>query len=493
MTDDQRQEFLSLFDRYIEERLTQEEVTQLDDLLTSNEEARRLFIRYAHQHGMLHWKLSGNEGISFEALETNEKTNPTTRQDSKIIPFPRSWAALVASIALLFCGIWMGMHLFTTESETASQPITPALEPQAVAKLIETINCQWQSSSLPTAQGSLLVAGRLRLASGIAKLEFLSGATITLEAPADLEIVDSMNCVLHSGMLIANVPPPAQGFTVDTTQAKLIDYGTEFGVNVDPADGTTQVQVFEGIVDVEHSVSGEIKRMNKGIHSSIDADAIRLRDSGTPEPGMRQQRISQGNQLFDTVLTTAQGRGKDAYIQTGPQDIHTSDVLLLLKNTETPSFRRKAYLSFDLGSLGNRKIKQAEIRLTAKPSGYGFATLVQDSVFAIYGVTRDASDTWNPDALNWDNAPANGAGASEVDPDAAVFLGEFTVPMGAFEGSFTLSTPELVDFLNKDNNRLATLVLVRQTLEQRSGGLVHGFASSRHPTAAPPTLRLVTE
>ncbi len=55
----------------------------------------------------------------------------------------------------------------------------------------------------------------------------------------------------------------------------------------------------------------------------------------------------------------------------------------------------------------------------------------------------------------------------------------------------SIGGPAFVDFLKKDTNGVVTLILVRETLESDGAGLVHGFASRHHPSAEPPTLKLV--
>ena len=45
-------------------------------------------------------------------------------------------------------------------------------------------------------------------------------------------------------------------------------------------------------------------------------------------------------------------------------------------------------------------------------------------------------------------------------------------------------------FLNRDTNRVATFVLVRQTPGSGRNCLVHGFAGKNHPTLPPPTLKV---
>jgi len=57
-------------------------------------------------------------------------------------------------------------------------------------------------------------------------------------------------------------------------------------------------------------------------------------------------------------------------------------------------------------------------------------------------------------------------------------------------GAFSIEGEALAEFLNRDANRRVTLVIVRETLQTMNNAAVHGFAGNRHPTLAPPTLRL---
>ena len=114
-------------------------------------------------------------------------------------------------------------------------------------------------------------------------------------------------------------------------------------------------------------------------------------------------------------------------------------------------------------------------------------------MFTVYGVTEDALDAWSADGLTWENAPANDALSGSVVSGKTVKLGSFTMPQGVLEGVFSLSTPELATFLKRDGNKLATLMVVRETAELVGGSVVHGFAGNHHPTLKPPTLRVVVK
>jgi hypothetical protein len=91
--------------------------------------------------------------------------------------------------------------------------------------------------------------------------------------------------------------------------------------------------------------------------------------------------------------------------------------------------------------------------------------------------------------MNWENAPANVLeNGSDLLPDKTILLGEFTVPRGVQSGTFGMRGKKLARFLNDDQNRMASLVVVRTTMETRGGGLVHALASSRHPSLPAPRL-----
>jgi hypothetical protein len=169
---------------------------------------------------------------------------------------------------------------------------------------------------------------------------------------------------------------------------------------------------------------------------------------------------------------------------------HFSDTLLLVKNSPETHYLRKAFLRFDLSALRARAVADAALTLNFEASGFGYATLSPECSFAVYGVTDDAQNDWSAANLNWENAPAFSSDGGSVDTTRAVKLGAFTMPAGVVSGAYTVNTPELAAFLSRDGTRRATLIVVRETAVGKTNAAVHGFAGNRHPTLAPPTLRL---
>jgi hypothetical protein len=126
----------------------------------------------------------------------------------------------------------------------------PEIRPGAGLALVVTLEAvRWepgQAGSLH--RGSILGPGRLRLRSGRASLSFFSGVTLTLEGPADVDLVAIDRVFCRRGRLRARVPEGAKGFVVASQGSAVVDLGTEFALNVE-ADGKARVMVFEGLAE----------------------------------------------------------------------------------------------------------------------------------------------------------------------------------------------------------------------------------------------------
>jgi ferric-dicitrate binding protein FerR (iron transport regulator) len=460
-----------LCEAVVEDRLTAEQLQRLEQLVMERPEARRFYVEYMHQHACLHW--TGAAAHQPEA-QAREDQQPSLALRAGRKQSRRRWwaAAFLAASVVLALAVWL---------------MRPASA--HVATLISARSCKWDGGTLPTEVGAQLGRGRLRLAEGIAGIRFSDGAEVTLEAPADLELVSPQRCILHSGRLVAHVPTPAIGFVVDTPTAVLKDLGTEFGVNVRD-DRTADVQVFNGIVDVQHRASGQTERLLTGRNRRFATENVTDFDpQAEPAAGGSSPPLAEGARRIH--ISTAMGRGKDAYVQPLFPSEHSSDILLLVKNTKrTSDYNRKAYVAFDLAPATGTKVIEAQLSFTFTPTGMGYASEVPDATFAVYGLTDETLDSWDEKKMRWADAPGNAPGGAAVDPAKTARLGTFEIAQGTLEGSRSISGQALVDFLNRDTNGLATFILVRETLGSGRADLVHGFAAKRHPSLPPPTLKL---
>lgn len=358
-----------------------------------------------------------------------------------------------------------------------------------VATLIEAENCRWAGSDLPTAEGSGLSAGTLALTEGMATLRFKSGATVTLEAPSVLEVESAMKCRLVEGSVVADVPESAHGFTIDTAKMEVIDLGTRFGVTTTPL-GDSNVFVFEGEVKVHREDLPEAKHVFAG-------NSLVSKVGATPEQSDQEVRRVEATAASPgpgwTAVTTATGRGRDAYIRRGdahgPTGAHP---LLMVKHTDlAPNNERRALLSFDLAGVDRASLRSAKLALKIESSGLGFSSLVPDSRFAVYGIVDKSAAAWSEETLTWKTAGS--LVADSIAENTAVRLAEFEIRKGSPNTLIEVESDAFRDFLRTRDGEIVHLMLVRETGESDQQGLVHAFASKEHPTAPAPTLWLQTE
>ncbi len=471
---DSKTELLELCDRLLDGDFTLEDRARLETLVLGSPDMRRLYVEVLNEHAALRQNASRLGPASLaEVLNVMPEEGA---DEGKIVRanFPRWPLQLAAAVAVCFAVWWLA----------------PRPSEKALARLVETNGARWENSTLPTTPGSALRAGRLRLAEGVARIVFRSGAEVSLEGPAELELTGANACFLHSGALTAHVPEPAHGFLVGTANARLIDHGTDFGISTDTA-GHAQVQVLQGEVELQHDRSGEKLRLLTKESATITSERFKSSDKSEGEPDrFAFDRTANLQHPPTLTLTTAGGAGDAAYAVSPGTKTHFSDTLLLVKNDPGEAYRRKAFLRFDLAPLRDRRVAEALLTLNFEATGFGYASLTGEHVFAVYGLTDDAQDAWLADTLTWENAPAFSPEAGTVDRARAVKLGTFTTPRGVVGGTYSIEGAALADFLNADINRQATLIVVRETSDEKGKGAVHGFAGNRHPTLAPPTLRL---
>ncbi len=149
----------------------------------------------------------------------------------------------------------------------------------------------------------------------MATIRFKSGATVTLEAPSVLEVESAMRLPARRGIRRRRCAESAHGFTIDTTKMEVIDLGTRFGVTTTPL-GDSNVFVFEGEVKVnrddlpepKHVFAGKSLVSKAGATPQQTDQEVRRVEAPTASPGPDW-----------TAITTATGRGRDAYLRRGDQ------------------------------------------------------------------------------------------------------------------------------------------------------------------------------
>ncbi|MEM8911561.1 MAG: iron dicitrate transport regulator FecR [Planctomycetota bacterium] len=346
--------------------------------------------------------------------------------------------------------------------------------PRTIAKITSNEGAAWESH-LPTIEGARLRPGLLRLRSGLATIEFDSGASVVLEAPSDFELVSAMKARLTSGVAVFDVPDSAIGFMVETPEGYAIDYGTRFAVTVESNHAQSAFELIEGEIAVHHERSGNNARLVESGQAITITDQRMV--TGDPEND-DDVRFSQSIRVGTNGQATSVLRSSKRHQKwhSGPR----SRELLTAKRTESGEYDHYSLMKFDLEGVPLADVARAGLRLNLVPSSKGLsARLPRVSRFGVYGLVG-LSDNWQ-NGVTWDEAPG---------PQDGVLLGTFEVPRSQNRGSFLMADQELLHFLRSHAAHPVTLVLARQTtqIEGIGPGLTHMFAGDAHPQSVGPAL-----
>jgi hypothetical protein len=152
-----------------------------------------------------------------------------------------------------------------------------------IATAIQVEDVRWEpGDSTALEEGSVVPLGRLHFRSGRLTLAFFSGVSLSVEGPADLELLAADRVFCHHGKLRARVPHGAEGFTVLGAGYEVVDLGTEFALNLPKPGGKSVMMVFEGEAAVSvlgkdgRSVRGALLETRQSVE--VDPDAGRIQE-----------------------------------------------------------------------------------------------------------------------------------------------------------------------------------------------------------------------
>jgi ferric-dicitrate binding protein FerR (iron transport regulator) len=231
-----RAELDELLGRLCDQALSEQETARLSELLR-DEEAQQRYAEYM----LLHEGLRAERGAGSLSAATLLAATVNER------PRRRRW--LLGGVGLsLAAAVAVVLVLWPRERP----------EGQGVAVVTRTAAARWAT---PVEIGTPLPPGRLVLEAGLAQLDLYSGATLVLEGPASLDLIDERTARLHHGRLRSRVPEPAKGLRLTLPGGDVVDLGTEFAVE-QPRQGNAQIHVFDGAVEWRRG--GNVTRLTQG-------------------------------------------------------------------------------------------------------------------------------------------------------------------------------------------------------------------------------------
>ncbi|MFY9254058.1 MAG: LamG-like jellyroll fold domain-containing protein [Fuerstiella sp.] len=261
-------------DRVLEGDVSEQESAEFQQWLEVPANLERFALR-AELHSDLHRSLCRRR-IQNNALEVSvdgSVTYSASTPGDLLSSASRSREMLVLAVTGLVTAacILVAVKWPTGNSDSGIAVTHAATVVSNVNGLVVKDEQRWDDAQLPT--------GSYELQTGLLHLQFGGGVMVYVEAPARFDAVSDSRVVLHSGRLSARVPPEGIGFTVDTPEAEVVDFGTEFSVDVE--GGASEVHVFDGLVRVNPGASSQ-----RDESRSVDVEAshaVRITD-GTADP-----------------------------------------------------------------------------------------------------------------------------------------------------------------------------------------------------------------
>ncbi len=254
--------------RLIEGISSDEENRELNDLLKGDPEACERYLEISEIHTLLR-ELHDTEHLPKELndlpgfMKGDTIPFPTSKPDRK-----RSYLgvgiAVAAALAIL---LNISLVLWRSIEPEPSQAT-------GIAVLSRLVEPEWSLPGSEIEEGSVLFPGQFLLKSGLAQIEFFSGASVIVEGPVDLNLISALAMECKEGKLRAFVPEPAHGFSVKTPDYEAVDLGTEFALSVG-SEGSSEVHVVDGEVRLDSHAGETLKHLNGG-------DGVRAR-SGSLE------------------------------------------------------------------------------------------------------------------------------------------------------------------------------------------------------------------
>ena len=213
-----------LFDAICDGVPTAEQLAELEAILRSDEQARRLYREYCRLHVDLHFVVRGRRAM--DAVGDAIHGDVLRKENrSPVLGFlgqagQQSWGFL-SEHAMLFsvlAAVLVVGSLATLAGVAihGRQRVEIAAASPPMARISSEINCRWNNAEAGLSPGAELTAGqKLELAAGEAEIAFRSGAVVVVRGPSILQIESDNSARLLVGRVTARAETEqSHGFTL---------------------------------------------------------------------------------------------------------------------------------------------------------------------------------------------------------------------------------------------------------------------------------------
>lgn len=267
--------FEELAQAWLNGAMSDAEFGELQDMLRSSDECRERLLDFASLDAGLR---------DFASQATGDVWSDHPDDKPNVISFSTfGWLAAAAVVAIsTFVFFFLALN---KEDEMMGK---------GYAVLTRSVDVEWEGKSFEA--GDIIPEGRIQMNSGVAQIEFFGGATLVIEGPGDLDIRSASEAFCRSGKLRASVPPAARGFVIDTPDGKVVDLGTEFGLEIGDK-GAPEVHVFDGKVELHRE--GSVREIVDGEAVSGDSELTADRSRFVSALDLDSQVAESNSALFE--------------------------------------------------------------------------------------------------------------------------------------------------------------------------------------------------
>lgn len=218
--------------RLVDRDISPELFAELEAYLLSSEQAKRQYQEYMHLYSLTNLEIDlqgrGDIVVPVDRILRKQKRRSVT-------------IALSAAAAVIVMGIAMMQFFLVDHGDTLAFDTSPG----------SRFSLTYGQDGEELHTGDVMrVGANLRLTQGCVELQFASGVSAFVLAPANLTLVAEDQLQMKEGRAWFQVPEQAIGFKVQTDNLDVTDLGTEFGV-LAMAGGRDEVHVFKGQVEAQ--------------------------------------------------------------------------------------------------------------------------------------------------------------------------------------------------------------------------------------------------
>lgn len=271
-----------LIQSLIDGTITEAESTEVNELLRNDSLLRAFYIDQVRIDS--HLQDYHTKAIPFVLIGRHD----SGRHRTKIISIAAASIAAGIAATVTFMSAVKPDVPDTSHIQYSHFKSTP--NPMPLARITGIEDVDWSESTGGLSVGTWLSAGKLEIETGLIEITYDSGTSVILKGPAAYYIEENNRGFLESGTLRAHNPKTVAQFEIETSNTKLVNFGTSFGMTAS-TNSNTAIHVIKGHLRAQ--ASGESDPQWRDLYAG---DAIEIAE-GLESPAKYNSFAADENQF----------------------------------------------------------------------------------------------------------------------------------------------------------------------------------------------------